>query len=595
MHILYLHYLLSILLLCSSRSHSRPIHLSLTLRHPRPSRPGSSHGFPTTLRLFTPRTPHPFISRLLNVPHFTSRSVQIDLLGGITQVGEYYTRISIGGQYVRVQVDTGSSTLALPLAECDRCLPSDQRYNPKLSHTGHARWISCNNDLCRPDSCSKHHCDVCSAKDACCSQEYPEACGFQLKYGDGSLARGALMVDLMSWGGVSAPVIFGGILHDSEDFERPIVDGILGMAYKALACNPTCVEPPFQQMVKAGVIEDSFTICITGHGGKMVLGEYDSSLAKGNMTYVPLTLSDPPMFYNMNVSNHVRIGDKEIGIPNMQVGILDSGTTLVVVSETTFLIFLKAMIKFHCDIPGLCDTDKPWFMPASCVKMSDDILKRMPTFVFHLGPNKEFDLELRPQDYMLKMDKPGHMDYRCVGIMAMREMHDGTDIIFGNTVMQRYVSHYDRRNNRLGFAEAAEGCGSAPDCATRTQCRECAAEKGCSFNLRTQKCQQAHDGLGLIPYPECSGSSCLCGMGRQADLAFGVLDGLLGSLLIVVVGFFVFYLYSRREPSGGSAGIGRGGDHEPIYTLEGEDEDSALEDGPDGRRPGKEYMPVPTS
>lgn len=36
------------------------------------------------------------------------------------------------------------------------------------------------------------------------------------------------------------------ILHDSVDFERPIVDGILGMGYEALACNPTCVEPPFQ-------------------------------------------------------------------------------------------------------------------------------------------------------------------------------------------------------------------------------------------------------------------------------------------------------------------------------------------------------------
>lgn len=45
------------------------------------------------------------------------RYSSIDLLGGITRVGEYYTKILIGGQPVRVQVDTGSSTLALPVAE----------------------------------------------------------------------------------------------------------------------------------------------------------------------------------------------------------------------------------------------------------------------------------------------------------------------------------------------------------------------------------------------------------------------------------------------------------------------------------------------
>lgn len=416
-----------------------------------------------------------------------------------------------------------------------------------------------------------------------------------MKYGDGSGARGALMVDLMTWGNVSAPVIFGGILHDSKDFERSIVDGILGMAYKSLACNPTCVEPPFQQLVKAGVVEDSFTICITGRGGKLVLGEYDSSLAKGNVTYVPLALSDPPTFYTMKVSNRIQIGDNEIGVPNLQAGILDSGTTLIVVSGTTFAMLLKALIKFHCDIPGLCDTAKPWFMPGTCVKMSSDVLKIMPTFTFHLGPNREFDLELRPEDYMLKMEKPGHMEYRCVGIMAMREMQKGTDIIFGNTVMQRYVSHYDRKNKRLGFAEAVEDCGSAPSCSSRTQCRECADAKGCSFNLRTQKCQQAREGLGLIPYPECTGNSCLCGLGRQADLAFGVVDGLVGTVLIVMVGLFIMFLYGRRGWSGGNMSIGRGGDHEPLYTIEGEDEDSALEDGPDSRRFGKEYMSVPTS
>jgi Eukaryotic aspartyl protease len=111
------------------------------------------------------------------------------------------------------------------------------------------------------------------------------------------------MIDTLSWGSnLSAPVVFGGILADSPGFERPIVDGILGLAYQALACNPTCVEPPFQQMVKAGVVNDSFSICMTPRGGKLILGEVDPKLAKGPITYVPLALSEVPTYYTVNIS-----------------------------------------------------------------------------------------------------------------------------------------------------------------------------------------------------------------------------------------------------------------------------------------------------
>lgn len=579
---------------------SNPIVVDLELQHPRLSNSQSHRAFPKTVHLFTPQqTIFPsFVSSLLrshSSNSFSSRPVSVDLLGGITKVGEYYTRITIGGQHVRVQVDTGSSTLALPLAECDRCLPSDQRYNPRRSRTGHARWISCVNDLCEPDACALHKCSVCSSRDACCSEENPQACGFLLRYGDGSLARGALMVDLMSWGSgnVSAPVIFGGILHDSVDFERPIVDGILGMGYEALACNPTCVEPPFQQMVKEGAVDDSFSICITGQGGKLVLGAFDPSMARSNLTYVPLALSDPPTFYTMNVSNLITVGDRQVNVPNLRAGILDSGTTLVVVSETTFLILLDQLVKFHCDVPGLCDTDKPWFMPSACVKMDPEMLNRLPSFTFHLGSNSDFSLELRPEDYMLHMDGRREQGYRCVGIMAMKELQEGTDIIFGNTVMQRYVSYYDRKHKRIGFAEAAEGCGGGSSCASNTQCDECALSSGCSYNFQTQSCKERRGGVGLIPYPECSGARCFCRLGRQAGLTFGVVDGFIGTLLIVGVGLFVVLLYSRRGGSGLDA-IGRGGDREPIYPGD-DDEDDVYEDSAVSERNemGKKYTPLP--
>lgn len=535
--------------------------------------------YPITPHQHTSETNHRGLPKTVHLFSSTSsRPVSVDLLGGITSVGEYYTRIKIGGQSVRVQVDTGSSTLAFPVAECDKCLPSDQRYNPRLSKTGKARWVSCTNELCAVDTCSLHQCSKCSAHDACCADENPEACGFKLMYGDGSGARGGLMVDEMAWGNVSAPVVFGGILHDSSDFERRQVDGILGMAYEALACNPTCVEPPFQQLVKAKVVADSFGICITGSGGKLILGEFDKSLVVGEMNYVPLALSDPPTFYTMNMSNAITVGSRTISVPNLSAGILDSGTTLVVVSVTFFRMLLAHLTQFYCEVPGLCNTDRPWFMPSACVKIDDETLSKLPTITFSLGTPTAFSLELRPQDYMLVLNKPGHTDYRCVGIMAMKQMQPGTDIIFGNTVMQRFVTHYDRAHKRLGFGEAKPGCGDLPRCSSYTQCGECASQPRCSFNLRNGNCNDKHQGIGLIPYPECTGSHCLCGLGPQTSLAFGALAGLIGCLLVAGLGALVLMLYSRRR-----------GESVPSF----EDEEGA-EDADGEVQNEKRYMRVPT-
>lgn len=78
--------------------------------------------------------------------------------------------------------------------------------------------------------------------------------------------------------------------------------------------------------------------------------------------------------------------------------------------------------------------------------MSDDVLKKLPTFVFRLGPKGEFDLTLRPEDYMVESFTHGQ-SVRCVGIMALPKLSPGTDIIFGNTIM-RYVTIYDRKRKR---------------------------------------------------------------------------------------------------------------------------------------------------
>lgn len=398
------------------------------------------------------------------------------------------------------------------------------------------------------------------------------------------------MIDTMTWGNVSAPVVFGGILDDSKDFQREMVDGILGMAYKSLACNPTCVEPPFQQMVRAGVIPDSFSICVTAQGGRLMLGDFDHSLAKTPLTYVPLALTDPPSYYTVNVSNKLTIGDRDLLVPNLGAGILDSGTTLIVVSESTYVLILDHMLRHYCDVKGMCH-DPSWFLPSACVPLPDEELEKMPTFVFHLGSKGEFDMELRPTDYMLPMRKAGRPGYRCVGIMAMKDMQHGTDIIFGNTVMQRYITHYDRRNKRLGFAEAVEGCGETTNCSSYTQCRECAAAAPrCAFDYRSHTCHQAQRSLGIVPYPHCTGASCLCRLGPEAPLVFGFLAGLVGAVITGAITLLVIALYSRRGFNNAIL------EHPPSHSIGGDDMDEDQDEFEDTPyvQPRKKYMPVPS-
>ncbi len=183
---------------------AKPSVQKIELRPPRPATEGSWRGFPPVVSVHEFVEPRNLFTRVRQAVGLQHREMQIvekfhvvDLLGGISKVGEYYTQIFMGGQRVRVQVDTGSSTLALPMAECSRCLRTDLRYNMKL---GNGRWVSCTNKLCRPDMCGAHKCKHCSARDACCANKNPNACGFRLKYGDGSFARGALVVDDMTWG-----------------------------------------------------------------------------------------------------------------------------------------------------------------------------------------------------------------------------------------------------------------------------------------------------------------------------------------------------------------------------------------------------------
>lgn len=502
----------------------------------------------------------------------------VELHGGMVDVGEYYAQVYIGGQMLRVQIDTGSATLAVPLHECTNCKTGDMRYDLKKSNSGIAEYISCEHEQCQTGSCNGGYgCGKCSAtKDSCCAKSNTANCAFHLNFGDGSGAKGMLVRDEFQWGDVKFPVTFGGIASDSPDFERKQVDGILGMAYKSLACNPSCITPAFDAMLEQEKDEgmpDSFSICITYNSGRLVLGEYDPSLSTKKMTWVDLKLATPPSFYSFPLIGDLLVDDKPLPLPSYSRAIVDSGTTLIVFSTATFNKFKQYLLTHYCNVPGLCpgqgssDDEESWFQAAHCAQILAEDRHHLPTLTFRL---EGFDLVMGPEDYLINYASKGS-EFWCVGIMSLDSMSGGIDVILGNTVMKKYVTQYDRANGRVGFALSDTNCGlsaastetpsdattnagnvnglgaaggSGEDadetCAVATSCTNC-------FNIKDASCKWD------VNKKKCVGGSALPWMCKLEEIESNIGVWIGGSVAAVVLAIIVVAvvvkLVSRREAS----------------------------------------------
>ena len=478
-HLLYFCLLLLVLTSASANIVSIP----LKAIPPREQKyPKSPKGMPYRLRLIDTTTSHrsSFIRRLLGL-----HSVyEVELLGGIIGVGEYYTEIWLGDYQLRVQVDTGSSTLAVPITGCKSCHKHGRYYklDPQKNKEdvvdvlGKGQAIKCLDRRCKVDTCG-YGCNVCSVEGACCSKIHPFECGFSLRYADKSSASGSLITDEVEIGGLKSNVTFGGILENSKSFERKQVDGIMGMAFESLACNPTCIEPVFDSVVKRNGIRNVFSICMNREGGVLHLGGIENSTIREGeqLDYAPLLRSLPMKYYRLRLNGHVYLQDKNgekekvderkvkfkrrVKLPNFKRAIVDTGATLIVVSTLAFNTLKQDFQSHYCHIPELCGSIS-WFQNGMCVSLSSEDLKKLPTISFAVGDEREKDrhvmLEFEPEEYMIEYYRGGK-NYRCIGIMGLDGI--GGLVILGNTVMQKYITVYDRENYQIGFAKAARNCG----------------------------------------------------------------------------------------------------------------------------------------
>ncbi|KAA8496942.1 Cathepsin E [Porphyridium purpureum] len=518
----------------------------------------------------------------------SERQDSVPLFGGITAVGEYYLQVKAGGQPVRIQLDSGSSTTAFPLSYCSSCRQGDKRYDPSKSTSAEgSRTIQCGSDECRANSCGGR-CGSCdSATQACCSISNKGYCAFSLQYGDGSGCQGALVEDVLEWTPeLKARTVFGGIEKDTSDFERSQVDGILGVAFPPLACNPTCIKPAFDALRDENNLRDEFTVCSTYDGGRLVLGAGDKSTVKDGkgFEYAPI-IPQTNTFYKMQMHGEFFMDGHRIEESTLRVGIVDTGTTLLIISSSMFNKLVGWLKENKCDeFPGLC-TSNTWFKPIECVEIDDSGLRALPVLSFDVGDGDEkVRISLSAFDYMLKYETNGQT-YRCVGIHTMSPS-GGVDVILGNTLQMKYSTHYDRVNKRIGFGTAADKClfgktsggsGGSESSNTDSQngatstpkpqsssnsdpktngdgegnvvhgcetyagsCADCSAAIGCTFNYVSHDCvnRHRHPVDSVLGWPWCAEHMYICEDRPvlRIGLIIGVVAGAAIFAMITVLG-----------------------------------------------------------
>lgn len=106
--------------------HTKIVTIPMSAVRPRVQSPGSSRGMPPRMRIVEiDHSQRTMLQRIFRrAIHGADDSPKkkifsVDLYGGIIGVGEYYSLIELGNKRIRVQVDTGSSTLA---GRCDMAL-----------------------------------------------------------------------------------------------------------------------------------------------------------------------------------------------------------------------------------------------------------------------------------------------------------------------------------------------------------------------------------------------------------------------------------------------------------------------------------------
>ncbi|OAX38322.1 acid protease [Rhizopogon vinicolor AM-OR11-026] len=231
------------------------------------------------------------------------------------------------------------------------------------------------------------------------------------------------------------------------------VDGIIGfgpvdLTQRSLPAYPYFMVPTVmdnainQNLLKTKILGVSFAPATSFNdtNGSLTYGGVDDTLYTGEILYMPVTETYPAAgYWGVNVSD-VIYGSHSV-IPQSTAGVVDTGTTLILIADDFFAVYMAA-------IPGAYIDDNTGLIviPASSVAGMQPLKFKFGKTVLSIDASSQ----LIPQDQNTEWGGEKGVQYGVVGNLGANS-GEGLDFTLGQKFMEIFYAVFDADENRVGF------------------------------------------------------------------------------------------------------------------------------------------------
>eukprot|EP01065_Artemidia_motanka_P052560 TRINITY_DN9529_c0_g1_i1.p1 TRINITY_DN9529_c0_g1~~TRINITY_DN9529_c0_g1_i1.p1 ORF type:complete len:518 (+),score=143.63 TRINITY_DN9529_c0_g1_i1:52-1554(+) len=355
---------------------------------------------------------------------------------------ETYATVGIGtpAAQLRVMVDTGSSTLIVPGAQCTNCKLRCPGCVYNSSASTSAVEYSCSSPQCQRIWAVANPC----VENALVAAHRP-ACVASIRYADKSSLLFRVASDVLQAGGYSARVMLGSMEEESSHFASADVDGIWGLARRQLNFRAAHFQTPLARLAAASGTQDMFGVYVGDQrypgSGALTLGHVDSRLYRGSLHW--LAEADVDLGFYAVRALSLRAGAEVVATGGFGHTILDTGTTVIALPAPAFQALRRLL---QPQLPAYADLWKGFCMTGVDVQAWPPLV-----WSFANASGGVTVASVPPDVYLLRATGPSGQEFRCLGIQPS-PMPQLT--ILGDAWLGGFYAVFDRAHGRVGLAPA---------------------------------------------------------------------------------------------------------------------------------------------
>ncbi|KAI0059567.1 family A1 protease [Artomyces pyxidatus] len=241
-----------------------------------------------------------------------------------------------------------------------------------------------------------------------------------------------------------------GVASTAQGFSD--VDGILGIGPVDLTDGtvggstpvPTVTDNLFQQgTISTESIGISYVPTTTADAvanGELDFGGVDTSKTTGDVNYVPITSTSPASQY-WGIDQSISYGDGSTTLLDSTAGIVDTGTTLVLIATDAFQAYQQATGATLDSATGLLTVTAEQFAGLQ------SLFFNIGGVAYELTPNAQ----IWPRELNSTLGGQAGQIYLVVSDLGSNS-GSGLDFINGFAFLQRFYSVFDVTNSQVGLA-----------------------------------------------------------------------------------------------------------------------------------------------